>query len=237
MSQPLFIEDAYLRSCEATVTGITDGGVILDRTIFYPTGGGQPGDSGALELADGTRLTIVDTVKGENPGEIIHVLEEGSPLPKVGDALTIHIDWEVRYKRMRVHTAMHLLSVVLPYAVPGGQIADGTGRLDFNIPEPNLDKDEITNALQSLVDADHPVTQDWITDKELEANPELVKTMSVKPPMGTGRVRLVKIGEDIDLQPCGGTHVSNTAQIGRVQIGKIEKKGKLNRRVRLALLD
>ncbi|MES0868021.1 alanyl-tRNA editing protein [Pseudovibrio sp. SCP19] len=241
MTEHLYREDAYLRSSEAAVNEITpEGGIILDRTCFYPNGGGQPGDSGSIELEDGTRIPIATTVYSKDRTQIVHVPAEGTQLPaalSAGAKVTAHVDWETRYKRMRVHTALHLLSVVLPFPVTGGQISDGTGRLDFDIPEAALDKEELTSKLQELIAGDYAVTQEWITDEELEANPGLVKTMSVKPPMGSGRVRLVRIGENVDLQPCGGTHVSQTAQIGTAAITKIEKKGRQNRRVRIQLED
>lgn len=241
MTEHLYRDDAYLRSSEATVSEITpEGGIILDRTCFYPNGGGQPGDCGSLELEDGTRIPIATTVYSKDRTQIVHVPAEGTQLPQdlsAGTNLTAHIDWETRYKRMRVHTALHLLSVVLPFPVTGGQISDGTGRLDFDIPEATLDKEELTAKLQDFIAGDYAVTQEWITDEELESNPGLVKTMSVKPPMGSGRVRLIRIGKDVDLQPCGGTHVSQTAQIGTAAITKIEKKGRQNRRVRIQLED
>ncbi|KZK76353.1 Alanine--tRNA ligase [Pseudovibrio sp. W64] len=241
MTEHLYREDAYLRSSEAAVNEITpEGGIILDRTCFYPNGGGQPGDCGSLELEDDTRIPIATAVYSKDRSQIVHVPADGTELPAgltSGAKITAHIDWETRYKRMRVHTALHLLSVVLPFPVTGGQISDGTGRLDFDIPEAALDKEELTGKLQDLIANDDAITQEWITDEELEANPGLVKTMSVKPPMGSGRLRLIRIGEDVDLQPCGGTHVSQTAQIGKAVITKIEKKGRQNRRVRIQLED
>lgn len=238
MTDQLFRADAYLRTCDATVTTLNErGGILLDRTVFYATGGGQPGDSGFLELEGGARIEIATTVYGENKDEIVHVPAEGQTLPQPGSRVVAHLDWERRYRRMRVHTALHLLSVVLPYPVTGGQIGDGDGRLDFDIPEAILDKEDIAAKVNALAEGGHPVSMEWITDAELEANPGLVKTMSVKPPMGSGRVRLVRIGGDIDLQPCGGTHVRSTAEIGPLSVTKIEKKGKLNRRVRISLED
>ena len=238
MTALLFRDDAYLRTCEATVTGINErGGVLLDRTVFYATGGGQPGDSGRLERADGSAFEIATTVYGSDKSEIIHVPAEGSTLPEIGERVVLHLDWDKRYARMRVHTALHLLSVVLPYPVTGGQISDGDGRLDFDLPEATLDKETIAAALNEIAAGDHAVGAEWITDDELAANPDLVKTMSVKPPMGSGRVRLIRIGEDIDLQPCGGTHVSRTSEIGMLEVPKIEKKGRQNRRVRIRLTD
>ena len=237
MTDLLFRDDAYLRTCEATVTGVNDrGGVLLDRTIFYATGGGQPGDTGHLELADGRRIDIATTVYGETKSEIVHVPAEGQELPAAGDKVVLHLDWDRRYKLMRVHTALHLLSVVLPYPVTGGQIGEGDGRLDFDLPEMPMDKEEIATRLNEIAAADHGVSTEWITDEELLAKPEMVKTMSVKPPMGSGHVRLVRIG-DVDLQPCGGTHVSRTSEIGQVAVTKVEKKGRQNRRVRISLAD
>lgn len=235
-TEPLFRDDGYLRTCEATVVAINDlNGIILDRTIFYATGGGQPGDTGEIELADGTRLAIATTVFGETKSEIVHVPASPETLPQVDDRVTVHINWPQRYDRMRMHTALHLLSAILPYPVTGGQIGDGSGRLDFDVPEATLDKVNITDRLMALINGDHDTATRWITDAELEANPGLVKTMSVKPPMGSGRVRLVSIGEDrVDLQPCGGTHVANTREIGDIHVTKIEKKGRQNRRVRLS---
>ncbi|PLX39670.1 MAG: Ala-tRNA(Pro) hydrolase [Hyphomicrobiales bacterium] len=236
MTTQLFREDSYLTTCEATVVGVNDrGGIVLDRTIFYPTGGGQLGDSGSLERADGSTIAIATTVYGESKEEIVHVPAEGSTMPEAGEKVVCHVDWPRRYRHMRVHTALHLLSAVLPYPVTGGQISDGDGRLDFDIPEAGIDKDEVTEKVNELIAEDLPVSFEWISDEEMAAQPELVKTMSVKPPMGSGRVRLIRVGEDADLQPCGGTHVAATGEIGRISVTKIEKKGKQNRRVRIRL--
>ncbi len=238
MTTPLFRDDAYLRSCDAEIVAVAeDGGIVLDRTVFYATGGGQPGDIGHLELPDGTKLSISSTVYGADRTEIRHRAADGISLPQAGTRVVAHIDWPRRYRLMRTHTALHLLSVVLPFPVTGGQIGEGEGRLDFDIPEATLDKDEIAEKVNGIAEQDHVVTTEWITDAELEANPGLVKTMSVKPPMGSGRVRLVRIGEGVDLQPCGGTHVSRTSEIGRIIVSKIEKKGRQNRRVRIQLED
>ena len=232
----LFRDDAYLKSTSARVLGINErNGIILDRTVFYATGGGQPGDVGVLVNANGTHTKIATTVYGEDKGQIIHVPAEGETLPEIGSEVTATLDWDIRYNRMRIHTALHVLTTVLPYPVTGGAIGDGEGRLDFDIPDAGQDKDEITAELMNRISRNAAVTYRWITDEELEANPSLVKTMSVKPPMGTGRVRLVEIA-GLDLQPCGGTHVNNTSEIGPVTITAIEKKGKINRRVRIALL-
>jgi len=233
----LFRDDAYLTETPATVVAINErGGIELDRTVFYATGGGQPGDAGLLVRSDGSEITIGTAIYNpEDKSRILHVPLEGQAAPAVGEALVARLDWERRLKRMRIHTALHLLSVVLPYPVTGGAIGDsGDGRLDFDIPEGGLDKAELTEKLGALVAKNAAITERWITDEELDANPGLVKTMSVKPPRGSGRVRLVSI-EGIDLQPCGGTHVRNTSEIGAVVVTDVEKKGKQNRRVRIAL--
>ena len=231
----LFREDSYLQSCAARVVAVTEqGGIVLDRTVFYANSGGQPGDTGALVSADGTRIAVGNAVYTDAAKtEIAHLVEPGAPAPKVGDAVTAEIDWDKRYARMRMHTALHLLSAVLPYAVTGGSVGDADGRLDFDIPEAGLDKDAIAEKLAAMIATDAVVSSRWISDAELEANPGLVKTMSVKPPMGTGRVRLIEI-ENLDLQPCGGTHVRKVGEIGSVRVTGIEKKGKQNRRVRIA---
>lgn len=235
---PLFREDAYMPSCEAVVTAVSeDGGVLLDRTVFYAAGGGQPGDVGHIELSDGSMSAVANTVRAPERAGILHLLADGAPRPSPGDTVVAHLDWDRRYRHMRMHTALHLLTAVLSYPVTGGQIGADESRLDFDIPDGGLDKDAITEALTALIAGDHAVTSEWITDAELEANPGLVKTMSVKPPMRSGRVRLVRIGEDVDLQPCGGTHVLKTGEIGGVVVSKIEKKGKQNRRVRLRWAD
>lgn len=232
-TEPLFRATPYETAFEAEIVGIEDGAVVLDRTLFYPQGGGQPGDVGELALTDGRRIPVVDTRHGE-AGEIHHVAADGSDLPMPGTRVRGAIDWRVRYPRMRVHTCLHLLSVVIPAPVTGGAIGDGRGRLDFDLPASTLERDTVTAGLARLIDADYPVTTEWITEAELDARPELVKTMSVKPPRGAGEIRLVRIG-DIDLQPCGGTHVASTAEIGRVRVTKIEKKSRHNRRVVVAL--
>jgi misacylated tRNA(Ala) deacylase len=231
----LFREDAYLRDCDARVVDVSDGGVILDRTVFYAVSGGQPADSGAL-VAGGTDLPVTGAIYTDAAKtQIAHILDGAASRPSIGDAITARIDWDKRYARMRMHTALHLLSAVLPYPVTGGSVGDAESRLDFDIPEGGLDKDEITEKVNAMIASNAEVRTRWISDEELAANPGLVKTMSVKPPMGTGRVRLVEIA-GLDLQPCGGTHVRRTAEIGAVRVTQIEKKGKLNRRVRLALV-
>lgn len=234
----LYREDAYLREAPATVERITEeGGIVLDSPLFYPKGGGQPGDSGWLEWGTGS-LDIAATVKSEDGLSSILIPAEPRRLPPEGTRVTQHLDWDLRYKYMRIHTALHLLSVVIPLPVTGGQIGAGKGRLDFLMPDPPQDRDALEAALNGLVDRDLPVLETWITEAELADQPELVKTLSVMPPRGAGRVRLVRIGEgaaQVDLQPCGGTHVARTSEIGTVRLGKIENKGKQNRRVHIAL--
>ena len=232
MTDALFRADAYLAEAEAEVLGVSEAGVVLDRTVFYPTGGGQPGDTGAL-VWDGGEMAVADARKGEGD-TVLHVPAEGAAMPAVGTRVTARLDWDRRHRHMRVHTALHLLSVVVPLPVTGGAISAEKGRLDFAMPEPPEDKDALEAELNRLIQSDLGVSDEWITDDELAAKPEMVKTMSVKPPMGQGRVRLVRIG-DVDLQPCGGTHVRTTAEIGPVRLGKVEKKGKQNRRISVLL--
>jgi len=234
MTEPLFRDDAYLREAEAIVSSVESGGIILNRTVFYPQGGGQPGDRGELILDDGSLLAVVNTTYAADRAAILHNLAEGSAPPAPGARVVARIDWDLRFKRMRAHTALHLLTAVLPYPVTGGAVGDGEGRLDFDSGEAALDKAEIAEKLNALIAKDATVRMRWISDDEFAANPGLVKTMSVKPPTGTGRVRLVEI-EGIDLQPCGGTHVRRTGEIGQATVTGIEKKGRLNRRVRIAL--
>ncbi len=238
MSEMLFRENPYQRDAPGRVLAHTpEGGVVLDRTIFYPQGGGQPGDSGVLEW-EGHRLPIATTLKGE-AGAIVLVPAAPAPMPPVGTAVMQHLDWERRHRHMRVHTALHLLSVVIPLPVSGGAISADKGRLDFNMPEAPTDKAALEEALNALIARDLLVVEGQISDEELAAHPEIVKTMSVKPPTGAGVVRMIGIGEgadQVDLQPCGGTHVARTGEIGPVRLGKIEKKGRLNRRVYLHLV-
>ena len=236
MTEEVFRSDAYATSCEAQVVALHEQGIELDRTVFYPIGGGQPGDTGMLRRADGTEVPIADTRKGEQPGQILHIPAEGAPSLNVGDTVMAEIDWQRRYRLMRMHTCLHVLCAVVPGGVTGGSVGDGRGRLDFDLPDPTLDKDQVTAELNRLIEENHPVRFRWITDEEMAANPDLVRTMSVKPPCGQGRVRLVEI-EDVDLQPCGGTHLASTGEIGRVRVAKIEKKGKHNRRVNIVLDD
>ncbi len=233
MTKEIFREDSYAKSCTATVTAVNErGGILLDQTIFYPTGGGQPGDSGMIETASGQSIAIATTVYDRDSGDIVHVPQSADNLPAAGETVTLSLDWPRRYAHMRIHSALHLLSAVLDYPVTGGSIGEGTGRLDFDIPEAGLDKAAISDELNRLVEEDHPLSMRWITDEELDARPELVKTMSVQPPRGSGRVRLIEIA-DCDLQPCGGTHVARTGEIGKLVVTKIEKKGGKNRRVRI----
>lgn len=237
MTELLFRDDAFLREAEARVVAVEpDGGLVLDRTVFYPQGGGQPGDAGHLAAHDGRIVPIATTRYGADKATVVHVPAADAPALAPGDAVTATLDWELRWKRMRIHTALHLLTVALPFPVSGGAIGDGEGRLDFDIPDAGLDKADIEARLNALVAQDAAVTSRFIADEELLANPGLVKTMSVKPPMGTGRVRLVEI-QGLDLQPCGGTHVGRTGEIGPVAVTAIEKKGKQNRRVRIALRE
>src|SRR6185437_3618037 len=235
MTQALFRDDSYRAETEAAVLASEPRGIILDRTVFYPRGGGQGGDRGALMLDDGTSVPIADTVYDADRATILHVPVEGAAaLPRPGARVTARIDWELRFRRMRAHTALHLLSVVAPDRVTGGSGGDAGGRPDFDSGEVLLDRAEVERRLNELFALDRAVTHRWIADEELEANPGLIKTMSVKPPMGTGRVRLIAI-EGLDLQPCGGTHVARTGEVGRASVTGIEKKGKINRRVRIAL--
>lgn len=238
MTTSLFLDDPYRQDAPGKVIAHDPRGVVLDQSLFYATGGGQPGDSGQLDWPGGV-FNVAEAVKGE-AGAIVLKGVEDAPFPPVGSQVHQHIDWPRRLGHMRVHTALHLLSVVIPLPVTGGAISAAKGRLDFNMPDAPDDKEALTEALNALIARDLPVSDTWITDAELDANPGLVKTMSVQPPRGAGRVRLVKIGEgadQIDLQPCGGTHVSSTGKIGAVRLGKIEKKGRQNRRVYLHLIE
>lgn len=237
MTAELFREDAYLRSCEAQITKIDGDGIVLDRTVFYPMGGGQPGDAGFIEPLDGGEpVRIVDTRKADKSNEILHIPEIPAATALNGARVRAVIDWERRYRLMRTHTLLHLLCSLIPAGVTGGSVREGTGRLDFDLPESNLDKSQLSADLNLLIEGDHAVRPRWISDEELRCQPELVRTMSVNPPMGRGRVRLLEI-EGVDLQPCGGTHVTSTGEIGQVQVTKIEKKGKHNRRVNVAILN
>lgn len=234
-TEALFREDGYLAEADAEVVAVNErGGIILDRTVFYATSGGQPGDTGRLTRADGRAVEVAATITGETKDEIIHVPASDFGL-KAGDKVKLAIDWERRLKLMRMHTACHLLTVVCPFPITGAAVAEDDSRVDFDIPDAGFTKEDVTAKLMELVRADHPVSTRWITDEELAANPTLVKSKNVRPPSGTGRIRLVLIGTDgaVDSQPCGGTHVRSTSEVGEIHIGKIEKKGRENRRFRL----
>lgn len=237
MTEMLFRQDAYLRDAPARVIAHTpEGGMILDQSLFYPTGGGQPGDNGTISW-DGQSLSIATAIKGQGDA-IVLVPAEPRALPHIGAEVVQSLDWERRFGHMRVHTALHLLSVVVPFGVTGGSISATRGRLDFDMEDAPQDRDGIDEALNGLVSADMRISEEWITQTELDATPGLVKTLSVQPPRGAGRIRLVRIGEGadtIDLQPCGGTHVARTGEIGALRLGKIEKKGRMNRRIYLHL--
>jgi len=239
VTEPLFNSEPYAKTAIARVIGHTnEGGIVLDRSLFYPRGGGQPGDSGRLAW-DGRTLDIATSVKVDMD-DIAIIPATPNPLPPIGAAVEQRLDWERRYAHMRIHTALHLLSVVLPFPVTGGSIGADKGRLDFNMPDPIDDKNTIQAKLSQLISGYFDVSESWITDAELAAQPELVKTMSVVPPMGSGRVRLVRIGAEnrtVDLQPCGGTHVANTREIGPIKITKIENKGRMNRRISITFAD
>jgi misacylated tRNA(Ala) deacylase len=237
MTLQLYRTDAYLQETPAKVLDVSErGGIVLDQTNFYAAAGGQPGDRGVLTFAGGScpiATTVYDTT---DKARIVHVAVEGALRPAIGETVTLALDWTVRHKMMRMHSALHLLCSLVKFPVTGGQIGADEGRLDFDIEDASaVDKDALTIQLMALVNANHPITERWITDAELEANPGLIRTMAVKPPMGSGKVRLVVIGVDgsVDLQPCGGTHVRATGEIGAVAVSKIEKKGKLNRRIRV----
>ena len=235
-TETLFRDDAYLKTASAKVVAVNErGGILLDRTIFYATSGGQPGDTGFLERADGSRTTVAATITGETKDEIIHVPAPGQGVPVVGEAIKLAIDWERRHRLMRMHAACHLLTVVCPFPITGAAVSEDDSRVDFDMPDHSATKEEITAQIMELVRADHPIFIRTISEKELAANPTLVKSKHVRPPTGTGRIRLVCIGEDglVDSQPCGGTHVESTGEIGEIHIGKIEKKGRENRRFRI----
>ncbi|MDN2565988.1 alanyl-tRNA editing protein [Aquibium sp. A9E412] len=236
VTEAIFRDDAYARGAEARVVAINQrGGILLDRTIFYATSGGQPGDTGRLLRAGGEALAIAATVTGETKDEIIHVPAAGAALPEVGETVGLEIDWERRHRLMRMHTACHLLTVVCPYPITGAAVGEEDSRIDFDLPDAGLTKEAVSERLMDLVAADHPVFARWIDEAELAANPALVKSKTVRPPAGAGRIRLVCIGDQgaVDSQPCGGTHVRSTGEVGAVHIGKIEKKGRENRRFRL----
>ncbi len=235
MQTPLFLDNSYQTEFDAEVIAVDETGIRLSQTAFYATSGGQPGDSGRLIIANDT-LPITIAKKGETPADIVHVVTEGCALPAIGTRVRGVIDWDTRHKHMRMHTLLHLVCALVEAQITGCQIGADKSRIDMNVEAEALDKDAITAALHKLIEEDHPISTRWITDEELLANPDLIRSMSVKPPIGFGKVRLVQIGSDdkvIDLQPCGGTHVKSTGEIGRVAITKIENKGKLNRRISL----
>ena len=229
MTKELFREDGYMQSCEAVVTDVLDNGFAADQTVFYPMGGGQPGDTGTFTAADGAVIEIIDTIKHKESGLHLHLVAEPTQLPQVGERLVLQIDWDRRHRLMRMHSCMHMLCVAVPQPVTGGAIRDGSGRLDFDIPTPP-DKQAIEDKLNELIAADIPMNMSWISDEQMDQQLELVRTMSVQPPRGAGRVRLIEfVGADI--QPCGGTHVASTGEIGPVRVQSIKKKGKQNRRI------
>ena len=233
MTKELFREDGYLKSCRARVTAVyPDGdryGISVDQTVFYPLGGGQPGDTGTITRADGTVIDVIDCYKDRTAGQHLHIVSQRDNLPISGEEVMLSLNWERRYRLMRMHSCMHMLCVAVPAPVTGGSIRDGSGRLDFNVPDPP-EKTDLEQRLNEIIRQDHPMTLRWITDEEMAAQPELIRTMSVKPPMGSGRVRLVQFG-GADLQPCGGAHVASSGEIGPVQVESIKNKGKQNRRI------
>ena len=232
MTIELFREDGYLTKCDATVVAVDGNGVCVDQTVFYPEGGGQPGDTGKMMRADGGELAVIDTRKTRESGAHLHFITDGEAPPEVGERVGLEIDWARRHRLMRMHSCLHLLCVAVPAPVTGGAINDGSGRLDFYLPDPP-DKTRVEADLNRLIQADHQMRLRWISDEEMAQQPELVKTMSVKPPTGSGRVRLVEF-EGADLQPCGGTHVASSGEIGTVRVQSIKSKGKQNRRIVIA---
>ena len=233
MTEQLFREDSYLKECDAVVVAVDGDAIVLDRTVFYPMGGGQAADTGTIDWEGGS-ATVIDTRYGDG-GAIRHIVEENAARPQAGAQVRASIDWDRRYRHMRMHTALLLLGSILKYGVTGGNISAEKSRLDFDM-EDTIDKEEVARALKALVEEDHSISCRWITDEELEAQPDLVRTMSVQPPKGAGKVRLLDI-EGVDLQPCGGTHLKSTGEVGQVRIGKVEKKGRRNRRVNIHLDD
>lgn len=228
----LFQEDSNLKSCEATVTAVGDEGIRLSQTVFYAHGGGQPGDIGVLRLENGDEIEIINTIKGESLEYIVHIPVEGSALPNVGDVVTAELNWDRRHRHMRFHTAMHVLCSLVEGDVTGGNLSVDKARLDFNLPDGPPDKDALNARLAEVISGGNAVSTRWISDADLDANPELVRTMSVQPPRGSGKIRLVDV-DGVDLQPCGGTHVASLSEIGSVYVAKIENKGKQNRRFTL----
>jgi misacylated tRNA(Ala) deacylase len=233
MTDELFREDAYAQRCDAQVTAVVEGGVCLDRTVFYCTGGGQPGDRGRLLLGGGAALEVVDTVK--DGSRIVHRLTAGVELPALGVRVIGEVDWPRRHRLMRMHSALHLLCAAIARPVTGGQVGEQKSRLDFDLQGEPVDTDQIAQIIERWIRENHPISHRWVDAAELEARPELVRTMSVRPPTSAGRVRLVEIA-DVDLQACGGTHVRSTGEIGALSVGKIENKGRQNRRISLTLV-
>ena len=233
MTEKLFIENSYTKSESSVVRESYQNEVILDKTIFYPIGGGQPSDTGTFRWGN-KEAKIVNSYSNQD-NSIVHIVNEGDPIPILGESIDISIDWKKRYLHMRMHTGLHLLGSILKYGVTGGNISAQKSRLDFDMEDP-VDKEYVNTELEKLVDADHPISSSWITQEELRNNPEIIRTMSVKPPSNAKKIRLVKIG-NIDLQPCGGTHVNSTAEVGKIRVKKVEKKGKRNRRVSIELVD
>ncbi|TDJ34936.1 MAG: alanyl-tRNA editing protein [Gammaproteobacteria bacterium] len=231
MAEELYQTDPYLKTCEARVVSVDESGIVLDRTVFYAAGGGQPGDTGVLRLPGGESIAVTDTRRDRESGEVMHIPGPGAPGPGIepGQTVTAVLDWDRRYRLMRMHSCLHLMCAVIDAGVTGGQVHDGRGRLDFDLQE-TLDKEDVGTRLNQLIRQNRDRSFRWITDEELDAHPELVKTLSVQPPRGLGRVRLVEF-DGLDIQPCGGTHVASTGEIGPIRVAKIEKKGRHNRRV------
>lgn len=229
MTEELFRKDGYLKQCTAAVVGLVENAFLVDQTVFYPTGGGQPGDTGCAIRENGRRILIQNTVKDQEQGRILHIIGDDEELPMMGERLTMQIDWARRYRLMRMHSCLHMLCAIVKAPVTGGSIRDGSGRLDFDLPNPPA-CDELERSLNEVIEGRHPMSYIWIADQEIQARPELVKTMSVRPPSGSGTVRLVQFG-DADLQACGGTHVANSSEIGKVKVESIKNKGKQNRRI------
>ena len=236
MTERIFLNDSYIKDCSATLIHVDELGVKFDRTVFYPTGGGQPGDQGAIITENRVKIPIIDTINSKNSGDIIHILGKISATLIVGQKFQMEIDWARRYKLMRMHTCMHLLSSIIPYPVSGGKIGEEKSHLDFNIRDFKLDKTYISSKLNELIDSDYTVSSEWITEEELKSQPHLIKTMTVRPPRGSGRVRLIRVNKH-DLQPCGGTHVQRTGEIGPVAVKNIQNKGSQNRRINITFLE
>ncbi len=234
MTEELFRSDSYLISCYALVVSAESTGIELDRTVFYATGGGQPGDQGILRLTDGREINISGCRKDRESGQHLHIPAEGAAIPAVGESVTAEINWVRRHKLMRMHSCLHLLCALIEGGVTGGQVGEEKSRLDFDLEDTTLNKEALTEQLNRLISDNHSVNTKSISDADLAANPDLVRTMSVKPPTGAGQVRLINV-DGVDLQPCGGTHVKSTSEIGPVRVGKIENKGKHNRRINVHL--